>query len=83
MSNAMLNMNTALLGNNRERERGRNIGRERERERREGLFTFIIEENMLAMPNLNRVGKTKSKLASFPLRLDDITDFAKSCRDGM
>ena len=29
MSNAMLNMNTALLGNNRERERGRNIGRER------------------------------------------------------
>ena len=33
MSNAMLNTNTALLGNNRERERGRNIGRERDRER--------------------------------------------------
>ena len=33
MSNAMLNTNTALLGNNRERERGRNIGRERHRER--------------------------------------------------
>ena len=43
MSNAMLNMNTALLGNNRERERGRNIGRERqrERERKEGGIIYL------------------------------------------
>ena len=39
MSNAMLNMNTALLGNNRERERGRNIGRERER--KEGGIIYL------------------------------------------
>ena len=41
MSNAMLNTNTALLGNNRERERGRNIGRERERERKEGGIIYL------------------------------------------
>lgn len=47
------------------------------------IFTLIIEENMLAMPNLKRVGKTKSKLESFPLKLEEMTDLARSCKEGM
>lgn len=47
------------------------------------LFTLIIDEKVSAMPNLNRVGNNKSKLASLLLRPAAITDFVKSCNVGI
>ena len=47
------------------------------------LFTLIIDEKVSAMPNLNRVGNNKSKLASLLLSPAAITDFVKSCNVGI
>ena len=66
----------------RGRERGTMIAGETERQR-DKVFTLIMEENMPAMPNLKRVGKTKSKLESLPLKLEEMTDLARSCKEGM